>query len=324
MNREILINEVASKTRVSKRSVSSILNEFLSEITEALSRDERVEIRQFGSFEVKVRSARMARDLHSNVEMPLRNRPMPQFIPFDTLKKTVSEQPASPEEPTEEVAVHVKVNLEELPRDKSIDISSMLSRAETLANKDRYEQAIQQYKRILELDSGHTTAIGCLGKMFFELGSQDTALQHYDRALRIDPSHLNTVVNRAVLLVEMGQYEEARVDLLRALEYEPFSYPVCYQLGVLYITIGSYEAAIRILSRALDTGQSKPEIYLQLGKAYCHIERHDEAIENFETLLRLEPNSEQAYRYLGLIYDKIKKIDRALEMYRKSNEISLA
>ena len=324
MNREILINEVASKTRVSKRSVSSILNEFLSEITEALSRDERVEIRQFGSFEVKVRRARMARDLHSNVEMPLRDRPMPQFIPFDTLKKTVSEQPASPEEPTEEVAVHVKVNLEELPRDKSIDISSMLSRAETLANKDRYEQAIQQYKRILELDSGHTTAIGCLGKMFFELGSQDTALQHYDRALRIDPSHLNTVVNRAVLLVEMGQYEEARVDLLRALEYEPFSYPVCYQLGVLYITIGSYEAAIRILSRALDTGQSKPEIYLQLGKAYCHIERHDEAIENFETLLRLEPNSEQAYRYLGLIYDKIKKIDRALEMYRKSNEISLA
>ncbi len=324
MNRETLINEVASSTRMPKRRVSNILKVFLSEVTEALERDERVEIRQFGSFEVRVRKARMARDLHSNVEMPLRDRPMPHFIPFDTLKKTVAEQPASPEKPPEEVAVRVQIHEEEKPRDKSNDISSMLSRAEILANKGKYEQAIKQYRRILELSPGHTAVTGLLGKMLFALGSQESALRHYDRALGNDPSHMDTLVYRAELLAVMGQYEEARTDLLRALEYDPFFYAACYQLGVLHITTGAYEAAIKMLTRALDTGQSGPEVHLQLGKAYCHLDRNDEAIVHFETLLRQQPNNEQAYRFLGIIYDKSRQIDRALEMYRKSNEISLA
>ena len=55
MNRENLINEVASGTGVSKRRVAAVLNEFLSEVTEALSRDERVTLRHFGLFNVKNR-----------------------------------------------------------------------------------------------------------------------------------------------------------------------------------------------------------------------------------------------------------------------------
>ncbi len=321
MNREALAREAASKAQMSRRRVSAVLNEFLSEVTEALSRDERVMLRDFGSFNVKSRKARMARDLNSNVDMPLGDRDVPHFTPFGTLKNTVAQQSPGPvERIPEEPAGQVSRPADETRK----DISAMLSRAEILADKGKFEQAIQQYRRILEQNPGHTTAIGGLGKMLYFIGDQETALQQYNRALKNDPGHVDTLVNRAVLFAETGQYDEAKTDLLRALEYEPPAFEACYHLGVLYITIGSYDAAIRMLTRALETDRTKPEVHLELGKAYCHVERHAEAIEHFETLLRHEPENGQAYRYLGLIYDKDRQIDKALEMYRKSNEISLS
>ena len=325
MNRESLVNEVASRTQVSRRRVSAVLNAFLSEVNEAISRDERVNLHRFGAFSVKARKARMARDLNSNVGLRLNDRNIPHFVPFDALKDTVASQSPLSEEPARpESAGTVKQHAEETPINRTDDLSAMMNRAEILANKGKTELAIQQYRRILEQHPGHTAAMGSLGRMYCRLGAQETAREHYNRALAIDSGHIDTLVDRAALYAEMGQFEDARTDLHRALEYDPYAYRACYQLGVLYITIGIYDEAIKILSRALDVDRSKAEVYLQLGKAYCHVDKHAEAIEHFETLLRHEPRNEQAYRYLGMIYDKSRQLDKALEMYRKSNEISLA
>ena len=325
MNRELLVNEAASRTQVSRRKVSAVLNAFLSEVNEAMSRDERVNLHRFGAFSVKFRKSRIARDLNTNMELRLNDRNMPHFVPFYALKDTVaSVSPRSEESARPESVGPVKQHAEETQKNRTDEISAIMNRAEILANKGKTELAIQQYRRILEQHPGHTAATGSLGRMYFLLGAQETALVHYDRALAIDSGHIDTLVDRAALYLEMGRFEDARTDLHRALEYDPYSYRACYQLGILYITIGIYDEAIRILSRALDVDRTKGEVYLQLGKAYSHVEKHAEAIEHFETLLRHEPRNEQAYRYLGMIYDKSRQLDKALEMYRKSNEISLA
>ena len=167
MNREAIINEVASKTLVSKRKVNTILNLFLSEITGALTRNERVEIRQFGSFEVKLRKARVARDLFSNVGIVLGERPMPHFVPFNKLKTTVSGKltaPAGPLAKDSEASKPAKAR-------NSRDITSMLSRAQTLARKGLYEKTIQQYQQILNLNPNHLVALSNLGEMFFKIGA---------------------------------------------------------------------------------------------------------------------------------------------------------
>ena len=324
MNRASLVNEVATRTQVSRRRVSAVLNGFLSEVTEAMSRDERVNLRRFGAFNVRIRKARTARDLNTNEALRLNDRSLPHFIPFDALKDSVASQSPQSEEHVRPTPVDaVKQHVEETPRGRAGDIDAMLTRAEVLANKGKTEQAIQQYRRILERHPDHATAAGRLGRMYFSLGAPETALEHYNRALGYDPSHTDSLIDRAELYVETGQYEEARADLHQALEYDPYSYRACYHLGVLHITIGKYDDAIRALNRALDADRTKAEVNLQLGKAYCHVEKHEEAIEHFEALLRHEPHNEQAYRYLGMIYDKSKQTDKALEMYRKSNEIGL-
>ncbi len=59
MTKSQLIERVSSRTRhVSKRTIELVVDTIFGSMTEALARGERIEIRGFGSFRVRVRKAR--------------------------------------------------------------------------------------------------------------------------------------------------------------------------------------------------------------------------------------------------------------------------
>ena len=55
-----LVNRIAEQTRQTKVVVKGILQQFLDEIIDELSRGNRLEFREFGVFEVRERAARKA------------------------------------------------------------------------------------------------------------------------------------------------------------------------------------------------------------------------------------------------------------------------
>ena len=63
MNKSDLILKILeSDSNLFKKDASKIVNVFFDTISEAISRGERVELRGFGVFDVKVREARIARN----------------------------------------------------------------------------------------------------------------------------------------------------------------------------------------------------------------------------------------------------------------------
>ena len=58
MNKAKLIEEVASKTRLTKKQAEEILETILATITESLKKGEEVILTGFGTFSAKVRHAR--------------------------------------------------------------------------------------------------------------------------------------------------------------------------------------------------------------------------------------------------------------------------
>ena len=63
MNKSDLILKILeSEPNLFKKDASKIVNVFFDTISEAISRGERVELRGFGVFDVKVRQARIARN----------------------------------------------------------------------------------------------------------------------------------------------------------------------------------------------------------------------------------------------------------------------
>jgi integration host factor subunit beta len=80
MIRSELIQKVAEENpHLFQRDVERIVNTIFEEITEALARGERVELRGFGAFSVKRRDARVGRNPRTGESVPVTEKAVPFF-----------------------------------------------------------------------------------------------------------------------------------------------------------------------------------------------------------------------------------------------------
>jgi len=71
--------ELPAERRLSQRDVERIVNTVFEEISEALSRGDRVELRGFGAFSVKKRDARTGRNPRTGETVEVEEKHVPFF-----------------------------------------------------------------------------------------------------------------------------------------------------------------------------------------------------------------------------------------------------
>jgi len=75
-----LVQKIADRNpQLYLRDVEKIINAILDEITNALSRGDRVELRGFGAFSVKHRDARLGRNPRTGEHVPVDQKAVPFF-----------------------------------------------------------------------------------------------------------------------------------------------------------------------------------------------------------------------------------------------------
>lgn len=89
MNKTELIAAVAEKAELSKKDAEAAVTAAIDAITEALCREEKVQLVGFGSFEVKNRSARMGRNPQTKEPIPIAASKAPVFKAGKALKDAV-------------------------------------------------------------------------------------------------------------------------------------------------------------------------------------------------------------------------------------------
>lgn len=84
MTKADLVNEISRKTGIDKVSVLQTIEVFMSEVKEALKADEAVYLRGFGSFVLKSRAAKTARNITKNTTIVVPAHKVPAFKPSKT------------------------------------------------------------------------------------------------------------------------------------------------------------------------------------------------------------------------------------------------
>lgn len=90
MNKSELISAIGTKTGFSKKDAEKALNATVEAITEAMSADDKVQIVGFGSFEVRSRPERMARNPRTGEEIKIDACKAPVFKAGKALKDSVN------------------------------------------------------------------------------------------------------------------------------------------------------------------------------------------------------------------------------------------
>jgi len=91
MTKSDIVNLVSNATGLTKVETETVLDGFIKSIISSLEKGEKVEIRGFGSFVVKKRSAREARNPSTNEIVQLKDRYIPSFKVSKILKNKVDE-----------------------------------------------------------------------------------------------------------------------------------------------------------------------------------------------------------------------------------------
>ena len=90
MNKAELIAAIAAKTGETKKNAEESVNAFVSVITEALTKGDKVQLVGFGSFEVRKRAARKGRNPQTKEEIKIPASKAPVFKAGKALKERVN------------------------------------------------------------------------------------------------------------------------------------------------------------------------------------------------------------------------------------------
>lgn len=89
MNKGDLINEVAQIVST-KKQAQEVVDGIFSAITNALKKNEPVQVAGFGSFKTAKREARTGRNPQTGAEIQIAARTVPKFVPGKALKDAVN------------------------------------------------------------------------------------------------------------------------------------------------------------------------------------------------------------------------------------------
>ena len=91
MNKKELVAEVAAKTELSKKQAEAAVDAMLDAVTDALKKDEKVQLVGFGPFEVSERAARDGRNPRTGETIEIAAVKAPKFKAGKALKDAINE-----------------------------------------------------------------------------------------------------------------------------------------------------------------------------------------------------------------------------------------
>ncbi len=145
------------------------------------------------------------------------------------------------------------------------------------AQKGRLDVAIQEFRRVTELQPNSAVGHAHLGDAYFQNGEYDAAIPELELALRLNPDLMDTHQTLGVLLLIQGNPEEAlpHLEKIRTPEL----------VGLAYLETGRLSGAITALQAALDKQPNDHDLLYYFGRATALASKR-----SFDQLVKVNPD----------------------------------
>ena len=103
----------------------------------------------------------------------------------------------------------------------STEIDTFLETAKNSYNQQKYDEAIQNYDKVLQIEPNNTAALVNKGLASSDLNRYDEAIQYYDKALHIEPNDTDALINKGTALYDLERYDESIQYYDKVLHIDP-------------------------------------------------------------------------------------------------------
>jgi hypothetical protein len=136
---------------------------------------------------------------------------------------------------------------------------------------NNYADALNNYKKALDLDRKNIAIINNIANMYLQLNLFEDAAAFSNKALEINRDHVPSLINLAIAQARSENYTDAYSHLDRAIKLEPASKSVILNFAILNERQGNDSVALEYYSRLSNLGNiegllGKARIYDKTGK----------------------------------------------------------
>ena len=92
MTKAEIASEISKTTGIDKAAVVAVIEQFMTVVKDSLAHGENVYLRGFGSFIIKTRAEKVARNITKNTSLVIPEHKIPAFKPVNSFKEEVAKQ----------------------------------------------------------------------------------------------------------------------------------------------------------------------------------------------------------------------------------------
>jgi tetratricopeptide (TPR) repeat protein len=162
----------------------------------------------------------------------------------------------------------------------------------------RYEQAIADYTRASDLDSGNSEAWRLLAEAYERANLFPEAVATYHKAIDAQPDSYWPYLDFGTYYFLRNQFRDAEIQYRRVTELAPAFAAGHMDLGLALMYQGRFDEAEKSLMNSLHLSRTAGNL-MNTGAFYYEIERYSEAARLFEESLESGPPSIIGYTDLG-------------------------
>lgn len=190
-------------------------------------------------------------------------------------------------------------------------------RGNVFSKMDRLQDAIADYTHAIEISPPFPEIYYNRASAYNHLGETEKALADYSYLLDIEPTHLDGRLNRAALYLEAGDTEAARLDVEEGLAQDPQHAQLLCTLGLIEMAENP-EAAEIALRAALAADETLLEAYANL--AVLVFEKNDAhgAVELLTRALQHHPQADVLYFNRAWALQALERYEEAVEDYTQA------
>jgi tetratricopeptide (TPR) repeat protein len=194
----------------------------------------------------------------------------------------------------------------------------------TYEQQKQYKEAINAYRRAIELDRDNLDAIRGLAENLMNDGQTDAALEQYKIIADANPEDAQTYLHMAEIYRKSGKFDLALENLKKAESMVQDSIEVPYNMAAVYQAQGRFDEAAQTLQDLLKKTEKPDNSYTQgernnravflerLGTVYRDQGKYPEAVEVFRKMIALgDDNAVRGYQQVIDTYREAKQWQQA-------------
>ncbi len=163
---------------------------------------------------------------------------------------------------------------------------------------ERYDDALRQFRLVLEDMPHHYESYAKIGFIFGVMGDLDSAVTYSLKAVSIYPSFAEAYFNLGLAYHFKNQMEEAIDAYKKSIRFMPNQSQAYNNLGLVLYKLDRREEAVRAYQEGLEIMPDNLNLHYNYGLVLKNVGRTDEAIKELRAALEIDPNSEKTQKAL--------------------------